>query len=104
MKLIALDVGEKRIGLAKADDSVRIAVPVGMIPVDGQEIPAIVKICKLQNTDIIVVGMPRNLQGKLTKQSDYVKSFVKNLNIALITAKPNNKTVKILYSFTIRGK
>ena len=97
MKLIALDVGEKRIGLAKADTSVKIAVPVGMIPVDGGEIAAISKVCKLQNTDIIVVGMPRNLQGQLTAQSDYVKNFVKNLNKALVLEKPNNKTVKIYF-------
>ena len=95
MKLIALDVGEKRIGVAKADSSVKIAVPVGMLPVDGQEIPSIIKLCKIQSTDIIVVGMPRNLQGQLTKQSEYVKTFVKSLNAALLDTKPNNKTVKI---------
>lgn len=98
MKLIALDVGEKRIGVARADtSSVKIAVPAGMIPVDGGEIPAIIRLCNLQNADVIVVGMPRNLQGKLTAQSDYVKNFVKSLNQALLAAKPNNKTVKIFF-------
>ena len=91
MKLIALDVGEKRIGVAKADTSVKIAVPAGMIPVDGGEIPAISRLCKIQNIDVIVVGMPRNLQGQLTAQSDYVKNFVKNLNKTLVLEKPNNK-------------
>jgi len=97
MKLIALDVGEKRIGVAKADTSVKIAVPAGMIPVDGGEIAAISRLCKIQNTDVIVVGMPRNLQGQLTAQSDYVKNFVKNLNKALVLEKPNNKTIKIYF-------
>lgn len=38
MKLIALDVGTKRIGVAKADSSVRIAVPYPAVEVeDGAE-------------------------------------------------------------------
>ena len=97
MKLLGLDVGEKRIGVAKADTSVKIAVPAGMVPVDGQEFNAIVRLCNVQNIDIIVVGMPRNLQGQLTQQSDYVKNFVKVLNKTLLAAKPNNKTVKIFF-------
>ena len=35
MKVIALDVGEKRIGVAKADSNTRIAVPVGFLVVAG---------------------------------------------------------------------
>ena len=97
MKLLALDVGEKRIGVAKADTSVKIAVPAGMIPVDGGEIPAISRLCKVQNIDVIVVGMPRNLQGQLTAQSEYVKNFVKNLNKTLVLDKPNNKTIRIYF-------
>ena len=97
MKLLALDVGEKRIGVAKADTSVKIAVPAGMIPVDGGEIPAISRLCKVQNLAVIVVGMPRNLQGQLTAQSEYVKNFVKNLNKTLVLDKPNNKTIRIYF-------
>ncbi|MBQ1528138.1 endolytic transglycosylase MltG, partial [Candidatus Saccharibacteria bacterium] len=97
MKLLGLDVGEKRIGLAKADTSVKIAVPAGMVPVDGQEFSTIVRICGARDIDIVVVGMPRNLQGQLTQQSEYAKTFVKSLNKALLAAKPNNKTVKIFF-------
>lgn len=97
MKLLGLDVGEKRIGVAKADTNVKIAVPDGMVPVDGQEFATLVRRCDVQNIDIIVVGMPRNLQGQLTAQSDYVKTFVKNLNQALLKAKPNHKTIKIFF-------
>ena len=39
MKLIALDVGSKRIGVAKADTKVRIAVPYGVIEADGSGYP-----------------------------------------------------------------
>ena len=37
MRIIGLDVGEKRIGVAKADSDTRIAIPVGFILVDGNE-------------------------------------------------------------------
>lgn len=97
MKLIALDVGEKRIGVAKADTSVKIAVPLGMISVDGQEISNIIRICQIQDIDAIVVGMPRNLNGQMTAQSDYVKNFANELNRNLQTAKPNRKDIKIYF-------
>lgn len=97
MKLIALDVGEKRIGVAKADTGVKIAVPVGMIPVDGRELSAITRLCTIQNIDHIIVGMPRNLQGRLTKQSEYVKDFVNSLKIALESARPNGKDIKVFF-------
>lgn len=97
MKLIALDVGERRIGVAKADTSVKIAVPVGMIPVDGKEFSAIARLCTIQNIDHVIVGMPRNLQGQLTKQSEYVKSFAESLKIALETARPNGKLIRVFF-------
>ena len=41
MKLIGLDVGTKRIGVAKADSAVRIAVPYAAVEVDGTELDKI---------------------------------------------------------------
>ena len=35
MKIIGLDVGEKRIGIAQADSATKIAVPTGYILADG---------------------------------------------------------------------
>ena len=97
MKLIALDVGEKRIGVAKCDTSVRIAVPVGMLAVDGKEIENLIKLVTAYNTDVIVVGMPRNLKGEQTQQSENIKNFVKTLNKTLVLKKPNHKTIKIFF-------
>jgi len=97
MKLIGLDIGEKRIGVSKADTSVKIAVPCGAIMVDGQEIENIVRLCKVQGAEAIVVGMPRNLQGQLTQQSVYVQGFANNLNAALIEANASKATPKIYF-------
>jgi len=77
--LISLDVGEKRIGVAVADDSVRIAVPFTTIEVDGTELISIADLVIQQGADTIVVGYPRNQQGEPTAQTDYVEKFAKQL-------------------------
>lgn len=79
MKIIALDVGEKRIGVARADSSTRIAVPVGYILADGTEWQEIARIARMQNTNLFVLGMPRSNEGNETAQSLYVRQFAKNL-------------------------
>jgi len=77
--LISLDVGEKRIGVAVADDSVRIAVPFTTIEVDGTELTKIADLVIQQGADTVVVGYPRNQQGEATAQTDYVEKFAKQL-------------------------
>lgn len=77
--LIGLDVGEKRIGVAVADDSVRIAVPMSALEVDGNEVTAIAELALKENAEKIIVGFPRNQQGEATAQTDYVEKFAKQL-------------------------
>jgi len=77
--LVSLDVGEKRIGVAVADDSVRIAVPFTTIEVDGNELTAIAELVIKQAADTIVVGYPRNQQGEATAQTNYVEKFAEQL-------------------------
>ena len=77
MKVIGLDVGEKRIGVAKADSSTKIAVPVGFVEVDGLEFEQIAHIAKLNRTNLFVLGLPRNNNGEETKQSLFVRNFAK---------------------------
>ena len=79
MKLLALDVGEKRIGVARADSTTRIAVPVGFVSVDGSEWQEIAKIARLNNTNFFVLGLPRSNEGNETAQSMYVRQFAKTL-------------------------
>ncbi len=79
MKILALDVGEKRIGVARADSTTRIAVPVGYVNVDGSEWQEIARIAKLNNTNFFVLGLPRSNEGNETAQSLYVRNFAKTL-------------------------
>jgi RNAse H-fold protein YqgF len=77
--LICLDVGEKRIGVAVADVSVKIAVPFTTIEVDGSEIEAIAELVIKERADTIVLGYPRNQQGEATTQTKYVENFAERL-------------------------
>jgi putative Holliday junction resolvase len=76
---LALDVGEKRIGVAIGDDKVRIAVAYETIETDGHEIERIAKLVVDEDIDTIVVGYPRNQSGEPTAQTAYAENFAKQL-------------------------
>ena len=79
MRILGLDVGEKRIGVAKVDSSTRIAVPIGFVQVDGSEWQEITRIARLNNASLFVLGLPRSNEGNETAQSMYVRNFAKTL-------------------------
>ena len=79
ISLVCLDVGEKRIGVAIGDNSVRIAVPLETVEVDGNEINNIEKIINDEQADILVIGYPRNQSGEATAQTKFVEDFSKQL-------------------------
>ncbi|MBQ3309315.1 endolytic transglycosylase MltG [Candidatus Saccharibacteria bacterium] len=88
MKLIGLDVGTKRIGVAVADSGVRIAVPTTTINVkNGAEFSEIAHLARQNNTNWFVIGMPRSNNGNKTAQSSYVENFAKTLSEAIPGAK-----------------
>ena len=87
MKIIGLDVGEKRIGVSKADSEVRIAVPVGFVEVNGKEWEELAKIARLNNTSFFVLGLPRSNEGNETKQTLFVRSFARVLTEKIPGAK-----------------
>jgi putative holliday junction resolvase len=76
---LALDVGEKRIGVAVGDDGVRIAVPLDTIDVDGKELERIARFVIDERVDAVVIGYPRNQSGEATLQTEYVENFAKQL-------------------------
>lgn len=76
---VALDVGEKRIGVAIGDSGVRIAVPFDTIETNGDEIERIARIITDEKADVVVVGYPRNQSGEATAQTAYVESFASKL-------------------------
>jgi len=79
MRIIGLDVGEKRIGVAKVDSSTRIAIPIGFVINDDAKWQEIARIARMSGTDAFVLGLPRSNEGNETKQTLYVREFAKHL-------------------------
>ena len=77
--LLALDVGEKRIGMAMADTAVRIAVPFGWLEHTETILTDLAEVLLRHEIDVIVVGYPRIQLGESTKQTAYVEEFVKTI-------------------------
>ena len=65
MKIMAVDLGHARTGIAISDIGERLASPVGTITeyVDERLLPKIADIAKEQKAEMIVVGHPRNMDG-----------------------------------------
>ncbi|QHU90510.1 Holliday junction resolvase RuvX [Candidatus Saccharibacteria bacterium oral taxon 488] len=77
---LALDVGEKRIGLAMADSQVRIAVPFGWVANDERVMEELAEIMLRHDISLVVVGYPRNQSGEPTQQTEFVVDFVRQLS------------------------
>ena len=82
MRIISLDVGRKRVGVAIADtNSAKIARPYDIILVEGKE-REFAHICEIileEKINCIVVGRPRSNEGNETDQTKVVERFVRRL-------------------------
>ncbi|MBN2073844.1 MAG: Holliday junction resolvase RuvX [Actinobacteria bacterium] len=80
MKILGIDVGEKRIGLAIAEENNTIAIPFGVIENNNKAKDELKRILDDNEIYKAVVGIPNTLKGKPGKQAEKVFDFVeKNL-------------------------
>lgn len=77
--ILALDVGERRIGVAWANDVIKIAFPLITLTVDDDIIGKIEKLAGSQQATLIVIGLPRNQSGEETAQSRMAREFAEKL-------------------------
>ncbi len=91
--LLALDIGEKRIGVAWCDTVVRVASPLAAIAMDDNAVAKIVATMRNMNATTVVVGLPRNQSGDETKQSQYARNFAKKLENAGVAVKFQDESV-----------
>ena len=80
-RILGIDYGERRIGLALSDPMGIIAKPLRTI--DRKKttdyISEILNTAKEKNANIIVVGLPLTLRGKQSKQTEIVQKFIEKL-------------------------
>lgn len=84
-KILAIDYGEKRIGLATAISELKVALPFGIMENKGylNLVAEIKEICREEKINKIVVGMPLGLSGKPTEQTLKTKKFIEILRIKI---------------------
>ena len=80
-RLLGLDLGSKRIGVAICDDHQSIATPFKTIDKEnsGQFVNELKLIIKENNIKGIIVGNPINMDGSLGPGSQSIKDVCKNL-------------------------
>ncbi len=74
--ILSLDVGERRIGVAAANTIARLPRPVATVFNDEHLWENLENIIKTEQIDQIVVGLPRNMSGELTAQSQSIRLFM----------------------------
>lgn len=81
MRVICLDVGEKRIGVAVTDALDLTAQGVETIWCKGVEndLARVIELCKQYETDRILCGLPRNMDGSEGFQAQRVRAFAEIL-------------------------
>ncbi len=86
-RIVALDIGDVRIGVAVSDLSRTIATPVEVITRIGwgPDVRRIREICSRYDTDQIVSGLPLNMDGTEGFQAKKVRDLCSQLEKAGLT-------------------
>ena len=80
MAILGLDVGEKRIGVALAQE--RVAIPLTVIERSGAraDMERVLALIQKHGVERIVVGLPRSLDGSIGQQASMTLAFVGELS------------------------
>lgn len=85
MRILALDHGTKRIGVALSDELKMIAQPLEFIPADPfpDFLARLKQILREREVEAVIVGLPRNMDGSYGPAALKVQEFVAVLRDAL---------------------
>ena len=81
MRVLAIDHGTKRIGIAVSDELKTIAQPLEFIPAEPFDafLVRLQQIIAEKAVELILIGMPRNMDGTYGPAAEKVKAFVNTL-------------------------
>jgi putative Holliday junction resolvase len=77
MKILALDVGKKRIGVATCDRLEIAATPFSVIKAGKNAIDEVIKLIESESVEAVVVGLPVSFDGS-ERESCHRARFFKN--------------------------
>jgi len=81
-EFLGVDVGERRVGLARGSSLARLAEPLKTVPAEGA-VEEIAALASLHGSSGVVVGLPRGLNGSETVQTQKVRRWVKTAQTAV---------------------
>jgi putative Holliday junction resolvase len=84
-RILGLDVGERRIGVALSDASASLATPlttIGAVPL-AQAVERIGRLCAEHGAVAVVIGLPLTLRGEVGPQAQAVQRFAEVLGQAV---------------------
>jgi len=81
VKVLALDYGRARTGVAVSDPTGTIARPVGVVERAGSEqgLARLAELISVHEVDRIVVGLPLTLRGERGEQARETEQFIETL-------------------------
>ena len=98
MRVLALDVGDRRVGLAISDPTGMLASPLGHVERGPTDIQDIIQAADENEATTIVVGLPLTLAGESRAQAGKVRQFVRELrsdtDIPIVTIDERLSTVQ----------
>ena len=85
MKIIAVDYGSARTGVAVSDATGTIARPLGVVERVGDEagLERLAELIRSEEPERVVVGLPLTLRGERGAQAQETKAFVEALRAAV---------------------
>ena len=81
-RLLAIDFGKARCGVAVSDSLQIIANPLDTVATK-EIIPFLVSYCQSEQVDKIIVGLPKQMSGEDSESMRYIKPFVGRLKHAI---------------------
>jgi putative holliday junction resolvase len=85
-KVLAIDYGLIRIGIALSDDTQTIAFGREAVKNDVKSVETIKRMAMDEKASVIVLGYPLNLKGEKTQQTREVETFEQKLKTAFSNA------------------
>jgi putative Holliday junction resolvase len=87
MRMMALDHGTRRIGVAVSDEMKMIATPLEYIPAEPFEkvIERLQQLIREKEVELILIGMPRNMDGTFGPAAEKVNAFITALQPHITT-------------------
>lgn len=105
MRILGLDVGDARIGVALGDTETGVATPLTVLPVRSAEdgLAQVVSLAKKEGVTQLVIGIPRQPKELevLSAQALKIREFGEQLRAAGLTVEEEDETMTSVLAATM---